>query len=224
MLSRLGPAPVPLLCALLVVGVAAFGALVPIGRPSRTLEPAQAYGMVLGAGLLGAWAVALAISAWGLSRVEGPATVLVPAMSPGVFDLLFSLPLLVLVPVAGGGLFAMARGSFTLAPLLCAAFWVGLCALRETDGATYVASGRVVARQGWLWVRTEVADVARVHDVVVVRDSYRGAASYVVKLELLEPARFPALAARERRYRVEAEARAEAARWKEAIGQLQGGP
>lgn len=224
-LTRLGPAPVPLLCAVLVVAIAAFGALVPIGRPSRTLEPVVAYGMLLGAGALGAWAVALGISAWGLSRVEGAAAVLVPAMSPGVFDLLFSLPFLVLVPVAGGGLFTMLRGGgLSLAGLLCAGFTLGLCALRETDGQLYVAGGRVVSRQGWLWVRTTTVETGRVHAVDVVRDSYRGAPSYVVKLSFHEPGRYPALEARERRFRDEAEAQAEAARWKEAIGQLQGGP
>jgi len=221
-LSRLGPAPIPLACAVLVVLIAAFGALVPIGRPSRTLETAQALGMVLGAGALAAWAVAVGLSAWNLSRQDG--TVLVPSMSPGVFDFLFSVPFLVLVPVAGGGIFALLRGRPSFATLSCALFWLGLCALREADRVTSVDAQGVRTRAGYLWVRRESAPLGAVKGVEVLRDSYRGAPSYVVKLSMLVPGRYPRLEAAERRYRVEAEAEAEAARWRSALGQLGGGP
>ncbi len=202
--------------------IAAFGALVPIGRPSRTLESAQALGMVLGAGALAAWAVAVGLSAWNLSRQDGQ--VLVPSMSPGVFDFLFSAPFLVLVPVTGGGLFALLRGRPTLATLLCALFWVGLCALRETDRVTSADAQGVRIRVGYLWVRRESAPLGAVKGVEVLRDSYRGAASYVVKLSMLVPGRYPLLEAAERRYRDPAEAEAEAARWRAALGQLEGQP
>ncbi len=212
----------PLVCAILVLGITAFGALVPIGRPSRTLETAQALGMALGAGALAAWAIAVGLSAWNLSRQDGQ--VLVPSMSPGVFDFLFSVPFLVLVPVAGGGVFALLRGRPSFATLLCALFWVGLCALREADRVTSADAEEVRTRVGYLWLRRESAPLGAVAGVEVQRDSYRGAPSYVVKLSMLVPGRYPLLEAAERRYRDLAEAEAEAARWRSALGQSAPGP
>ncbi len=221
MFSRLGPAPAPLLCALLVLAIVAFGVLVPIGRPSRTLEMPIAFGMALGAATLAIWAIALGMQAMWLSRVEGQGVILTPAMSPGVFDILFSVPFLVVVPVASGGLYAMFRGGSASAPaLLCAVIWAGLCGLREADGQGYVRDGAVTARKGWLWVRRVSVPVADVRAVVVRRDSYRGAPSFVVALDVPDPA----LAALEQRFRSEVEAEAEAARWRRALGSLQGLP
>ena len=180
-----------------------------------------AFGMALGAATLAIWAIALGMQAMWLSRVEGQGVILTPAMSPGVFDILFSVPFLVVVPVASGGLYAMFRGGSASAPaLLCAVIWAGLCGLREADGQGYVRDGAVTARKGWLWVRRVSVPVADVRAVVVRRDSYRGAPSFVVALDVPDPA----LAALEQRFRSEVEAEAEAARWRRALGSLQGLP
>lgn len=219
--SRLGPALAPLFCALLVLGLVVFAVLVPIGRPSRTLDTTSAVGMTLGAAALAIWAVALGVQAWWLSGVERQGVILTPSMSPGVFDVLLSAPFLVVVPVAAGGLYPMFRGGAASAPaLLCAVFCAGLCALREADGQGYVRAGSVTARKGWLWVRRDSLPVGEVRGVIVKRDSYRGAPSYVVKLDVDAPG----LAALEARYRDVTEAEAEAARWRAALGSLQGAP
>lgn len=218
MLSRLGPAPLPLLCALVIVGLAAVGAFVPIGRPARTLPADQAFGMLTGAVMLAAWAVAVGIRAWDLTRGEAGATVLVPPMSPGLVDVVFSVPLVVVVPVAAVGLRALLHGGRPgLAAGLCAAFTVALLGLREVDRVSYVRDGRATVRAGWLWARTEAAPPDAVRGVRVVRDTYRGAAAWVVKLDLADPAQFPQLAGIEARYRVEGEAEAEAERWRRAL-------
>lgn len=226
MLSRLGPAPLPLLVALAVVVLALAVAVVPIGRPARTVPWDQAFAMILGAGALAGWAVAVLGSAWGLARVESAAVVLVPPLSPGAADLLFSAPLLVVVPVASLGLGALMRGGRPgLGAVLGAAFTFGLLALREADRTTYVHAGRVEVRVGWLWVRRESVPVDAVRGVEVLRDTHRGAASYNVHLVLDAPERTPRLATTEARFRVEAEAHAEAERWRRALaGQLRGAP
>lgn len=224
MLSRLGPALVPLLCVPLIVVVAAVGAFVRIGHQGQTLDRGTAMGMALCAAALAAWAVAVGLAAWDLTRVESTSTILVPTMSPGVFDLVFSLPLLVVVPAAALALVPVLRGGFPAVPgVLALLVWLGLLALRETDGATYVRDGRVHVRKGWLLVRREAAPVGEVRGVRVDRDSYRGAPSYVVKLEV-DPARYPRLARAERRYRSTQEANAEAERWRQAMGPLRGTP
>lgn len=225
MFSRLGPAPVPLVCALLVVAIAAFGALVPIGRPSRTVELPVAWGMVVGAGVLAIWAIAVGSQALWLTRVERAGVILVPSMSPGVGDFLFSLPFLVVVPVAAGGFVAMIRGGGgSLAAPLCAVIWLGLCGFRELDGPGYVSEGQVTARKGWLWVRRESVPVEKVRGVVVTRDTFRGAPSFVVKLQVGESVRAPAIVGLEQRFRSESEAEAEAARWRAAVGRIEGQP
>lgn len=221
MFSRLGPAPAPLVCVLLILVVVAVGYFVPIGRPSRTMDGATAFGMLLGAATLGLWALALVAQAWWLSGVEGKGVILVPAASPGVTDLLFSLPFLVVVPVAGGGLFTALRGGgLSLATLVSAVVFVALCAQREVDMQGYVHDGVVTARQGWLWPRRTELPVREVRDVVVREDSFRHAPSYVVELSLSGRA----LPGFERRFRVRAEADAEAGRWRAALGPLRGAP
>lgn len=224
MLSRFGPALVPLLCVPPLVGVAAVGAFVPIGHQGQTLEGGMALGIVLCAAALAAWSLAVGLAAWGLTRVESTSTILVPSMSPGVFDLVFSLPFLGVVPAAALAVVPLLRGGLPAAPgVLALPVWLGLMALREADETTYVRDARVHVRKGWLLVRREAAPVGQVRGVRVDRDSYRGAPSYVVKLEV-DPARYPRLARAERRYRSTPEADAEAARWRRAIGPPQGPP
>jgi hypothetical protein len=209
------------MCALLVGALVAFAALVPIGRPSRTLDGDSAVGMLLGAATLAIWAIALGVQARWLAGVEAEAVVLTPSMSPGVFDLVFSLPFLVVVPLAANGLYAFLRGgAFTLVSLLCASLCLGLFAIRETDGQAYVRNGELASRKGWLWVRRVTVPVEEVRAVTVQRDTFRGAASFIVKLEVAEPA----LAGLEQRYRSEAEAEAEATRWRHALRPLRGAP
>ncbi len=221
MFSRFGPAPAPLLCAFLVLVIVAIGVLVPIGRPSRTLDGATAVGMALGAATLAIWAVALAFQAMWLWGVESKGVILTPAMSPGVGDILFSVPFLVVVPVAAGGAFSLIRGGpLTLTTVMCGLFWLALCGLREADGQGYVRDGVVTARKGWIWVRRSSVPVSEVRGVAVAEEIFRGAPNYVVKLD----ASVPALAGIEARYRSKAEAEAEAERWRRALGSLRGGP
>lgn len=221
MLSRLGPAPAPLVCAFFVVVIVAVGFFVPIGRPSRTLDGGTAFAMALGAITLGIWGVALAVQSNWLHGVESRGVILTPAMSPGVGDVLFSLPFLVVVPVAAAGVFSAIRGGpLTATAVSCALVWAALCGLRETDGTGYVRDGVVTQRKGWLWVRRVSVPAAEVGDVVVGEEVFRGAPNYVVKFE----ARAPALVAMEARFRVKAEAEAEAERWRRAVGPLRGAP
>lgn len=221
MLTRLGPAPLPLLCALLVVVLVVFGALVPIGHQGQRLSPAQAIAMVACAAALGAWAIAVAASAWTLTGVERAGTILAPTMSPGVFDLLFSLPLVVVVPASAYALLPLLHGRLPgFTGLFAAAAFLGLLALREADRTTYVRDDRVQKRIGWLFLRRESAPLTQVRGVRVDRDFFRGAPSYVVKLDLQTPERYPRLVEAERRYRSVDEANAEAERWRLAMGQL----
>lgn len=73
-------------------------------------------------------------------------------------------------------------------------------------------------------MRRESSPLAQVRGVRVDRDTYRGAPSFVVKLDLPDAARFPRLTAVEARYRSSEEANAEAERWRQAMGQLRSQP
>lgn len=218
-LSRLGPAPAPMVCALLVGALAVFGALVPIGFPSRTLDLEQTFAIILCAAALASWAFAVGAKAWHLSRVEGTANVLVrPFSSAWGFNVLFSLPFIAVVPGTSLAVPALMRGGQPGAPALIAALiWIGLLALREKDKTAYVREGRVHVRAGWLWVRRESAPVAQVRGVRVDRDSYRCAPSYVVKLDIPDAASWPRLLSMEARFRSVEKADAEAGRWRQAL-------
>ncbi|MBI1892442.1 MAG: hypothetical protein HYS18_17495 [Burkholderiales bacterium] len=219
--TRLGPAPATLLCVMLVMVLAAFGALVPIGRPGRTLDFDQTVSMMLGAAVLATWAAAVGVNAWRLSRFEGDATVLVPPLSPGVFDFLFSAPLVVTVPVAAGVLPALVRGGHVEPTAIIAAFIsVGLLALREIDSTAYVRDGFAHLRVGWLWVRHRSVPAAHVTGIRVERDSYQGAPSFVVKFEFPGVPRSSRFSSITTRFRSEEEANAEANRWRKAMGQV----
>jgi hypothetical protein len=135
-----------------------------------------------------------------------------------VADLLFSVPLLVVVPVAAAGLFPLLRGGRpTLAGALCALLLVGLVLLREVDRVAWASGGKACVRAGWLWARSECLGVDEGVEVTVVRDSYRGAPSWAVRLRLPGAPARTLLGTVERRFRSEADAGAEAQRWRDAL-------
>ena len=222
---RFGPAPGPLICALVIVVIAVFGRTVRIGFQGTTLSTDETLAMIAGAMLLAAWAIAVAVSASRLRREQGDAAILVqPFSSIRGYDILFSAPFVFAVPAACLTVPALLHGEQPDPELHGAAFfgaliWLGLLAIRERDITAWVREGRVRLRAGWLWVRREELPLERVRAVVVERDTYQGAPSYFVRLDFDDAASCPRLAAIQARFGDSVDkADAEARRWRLVLG------